>query len=188
MKTFLLGLAVVAATLLGGTTAQAGFLNGLALFSAKEVPPANFSGTLQSRTYVSQDKSLGTGSFSAVADAAGIWAGFSVDSSSGGNVTSISNSTFGSFTRTAVNSDVTTSSNRTIMLTGTFTGGSLLTGYDPTPVTLKIKIDKLVTGLDAPNDYQFITNVTLQAVPEPTSIALFGLGALGLVARRFRRK
>jgi hypothetical protein len=43
-----------------------------------------------------------------------------------------------------------------------------------------------------PNKF-FLSGITMtafgtQAVPEPASMAIFGLGAIGFAARRFRRK
>jgi hypothetical protein len=188
MKTFLLGLAVVAATLLGGTTAQAGFLNGAILFRANEALGADFAGNLQNRTYISQTKEFGSGSFASLPNFSTTWAGFSVDATSGGGIASISNASFGNFTKTAVLADTTVGMTRTITLFGNFDGGTSLSTFDVTPSYLTVKIDQIATGIPAPNNFRFATSVTLQAVPEPTSIALFGLGALGLVARRFRRK
>lgn len=79
---------------------------------------------------------------------------------------------------------------RTLSFSGTFTPGN--SGYyenDATPVaaTFQLTWSRTDGGTNSVS-WSFDTTAGAGAVPEPTSIAIFGLGAVGFAARRFRRK
>lgn len=197
MRFAFLGLALVAAMMLGGTTAQAGFINGGISFSGT---PANASsGTvLDTREISGVTKVSGTGDFipPAAPNFTTTWSNYTFSDPSPVGYT-ISNATFGTFTSLNLISDsrdteiVNGNGSRTIVYKGQFAAGSNFDASlrDPTDADLTLTLIQSTTG---PNTF-FSTTATMTAygitsVPEPTSIALFGLGALGLVARRFRRK
>jgi hypothetical protein len=81
---------------------------------------------------------------------------------------------------------------RTIVFSGSFQGGTLFDGsgkQDPTTANLTYTLQQSFTN---PNKF-FLSGITMtafgtEAVPEPASMAIFGLGAIGFAARRFRRK
>lgn len=194
MRFVFLGLALVAAMMLGGTTAQAGFINGgVSLTGTVENPS---SGTvLDTRNITTNAKTAGSGDFTQAPNFTTIWQDFVLTNPMPTPFV-LSNSTFGNFTGSIVTDSLdggVTAGNgqRTIVYKGSFTAGSLFAAdiRDATAADLTITLNQSTTG---PNTF-FSATTTLTAfgttaVPEPTTIALFGLGALGLVARRFRRK
>lgn len=195
MRFVFLGLALVAAMMLGGTTAQAGFINGGGSFSGTVQNPS--SGTvLDTRNITAVTKTAGSGDFIQAPNFTTIWQDFVLTNPMVAPFV-LTNGTFGTFTGLTLLSDNLDSGitagngNRTIVYKGSFTAGSLFAAdiRDATDADLTITLNQSTTG---PNTF-FSSTVTLTAfgttsVPEPTTIALFGLGALGLVARRFRRK
>lgn len=81
-----------------------------------------------------------------------------------------------------------------LSFTGYFAGGTvgtLILDYGSTtfitvPATFNSPIDRLVIEVTGHgNNSAFVDNISLSAIPEPTSALLLGLGALGFVA--FRR-
>lgn len=79
---------------------------------------------------------------------------------------------------------------RSISITGTFTPDSAL-GTLPLPSragVLILTFSKATAGGSITASWALDTTSPPSAVPEPTSIAIFGLGAVGFAARRFRRK
>ena len=194
MRLVFLGLAVVAAMLLGSATAQAGLITGGASFVG--TPQNASSGTvLDTRNITAVTKTSGSLDFNQAPNITTTWANFVITTpmpTGGGFV--LSNATFGTFTSIALLSDtlaseiVAGSGNRTITYKGSFSAGSLFASNirDATDANLTININQSTTG----GNTFFSNTMTLTAsgVPEPTSIALVGLGALGMVARRFRRK
>jgi hypothetical protein len=195
MKSVFLGLAVVAAMMLSGMSAQAGFINGGTSFSGTVQNAA--SGTvLDTRNITAVTKTAGSGDFNQAPNFTTVWADFVLTNPMATPFV-LSNATFGTFTGTTLSSDslasgiVAGNGNRTIVYKGSFSAGSLFAAniQDATDADLTITLNQSTTG----GNTFFSSSVTLtatgvSAVPEPTSIALFGLGALGLVARRFRRK
>ena len=194
MRFVFLGLALVAAMMLGGTTAQAGFINGGVSLTGTVDNPS--SGTvLDTRNITANTKTAGSGDFTQAPNFTTIWQDFVLTNPMPSPFV-LSNSTFGTFTGSIVSDSLdggVTAGNgqRTIVYKGSFTAGSLFAAdiRDATEADLTITLNQSTTG---PNTF-FSSTVTLTAfgttsVPEPTTIALFGLGALGLVARRFRRK
>ena len=195
MRFVFLGLALVAAMMLGGTTAHAGFINGGVSFAATTENAA--SGTvLDARNITAVTKTAGSGDFTQAPNFTTLWQDFALSNLMTAPFV-LSNATFGNFTGVTLVSDnldngiFAGNGNRTIVYKGSFTAGSLFAAniQDATEADLTITLNQSTTG---PNTF-FSSTVTLTAygttaVPEPTSIALFGLGALGLVARRFRRK
>lgn len=180
--------------MLGGTTAQAGFINGGTSFTGTVQNAA--SGTvLDTRNITVVAKTGSSGDFDQAPNFTTLWADFVLTNPM---VTPIvlSNATFGTFTGLQVSDSLASgitagNGQRTIVYKGSFGAGSLFAAniQDLTDADLTITLNQSTTGVNT----FFSTSVTLtangiSAVPEPTSIALFGLGALGLVARRFRRK
>ena len=107
-----------------------------------------------------------------------------------GDSYTFTNAIFGTFTGSVVsdfefNAAGTGSGNRTLDLVGVFTTGSnthYVGGPASVDATLQIAFSRNFGGA---------VNVAWSMnteVPEPTSIAIFGLGALGFAGRRFRRK
>ena len=203
MRFLFLGLAVIAAMMFGEATAQAGFVNGIAAFMGGPSNPT--SGTvLDARTVIGLRKIGGTMDFAAPGipnDVSTTWSNFAIANpmpSGGGFV--LNNATFGIFTSAALLSDdfdtniVNGNGSRTIVYNGAFQAGSLFSAgvQDLTDANLSIELRQITSG---PTTF-FMTSIRLTAfgdapsvVPEPTSIAIFGLGALGIVARRrFPRK
>lgn len=194
MKLVFLGLALVAATMLGGTSVQAGFVNGTATFNTTTTTP-DFGGTvLDTRVVSDVIKTDGTDDFrrSTLNNPNPIpngtkWGNFSITSPM--NFDPIQSTAFGKFQATSVVSDTlaTDPTMRVITLSGAFTAGTLFasTKRDATAANLVVTLTEV--------EGEFATTVKMTAlgvtaVPEPTSVALFGLGALGMVAVRFRRK
>jgi PEP-CTERM motif len=193
MRLVFLGLAVVAAMLLGSATAQAGLITGGASFSG--TPQNASSGTvLDTRNVTAVTKTAGSQDFNQAPDITTTWANFVLTSPMPGGGFVLSNATFGTFTANTLLSDtlateiVAGNGNRTITYKGSFAAGSLFASNirDATDANLTITLNQSTTG----GNTFFSNTMTLTAsgVPEPTSIALFGLVALGMVARRFRRK
>lgn len=73
--------------------------------------------------------------------------------------------------------------NQQFSLTGTDTTYS----FDATASTASTLLSLATDPSNSSNGNLFIDNVSVQAVPEPTGFALFGLGALGLLRRRNSR-
>lgn len=66
---------------------------------------------------------------------------------------------------------------------------SISSGFLPNMNTLTFVVPNGAGGGDGPTGLQVqITSATAAAIPEPTTLALFGLGALGLLGRRLRKK
>lgn len=194
MRLVFLGLAAVAAMMLGGATAQAGLISGGASFGG--TPQNASSGTvLDTRNVTAVTKTAGSLDFTQAPNFTTTWADFVLTTpmpTGGGFV--LSNATFGTFTSSALLSDtlateiVAGNGNRTITYKGFFSAGSLFAANirDATDANLTITLNQSTT-----NGNTFFSNtmtLTASGVPEPTSIALVGLVALGIVARRFRRK
>ncbi len=182
-----------------GVTAHAGFITGGVAFTGDPSSPS--SGTvLDSRTVSAVTKTSGSVDFATVPNFSTLWANFAVSNPMpSGTGFSLSNATFGSFTSLSLLSDSFASNvtagngSRTIVYTGLFQAGSSFAAgiRDATYANLTITINQSTFG--SVTNFSSTVDMTASgsgpsAVPEPTSVALFGLGALGLVARRFRRK
>jgi hypothetical protein len=109
----------------------------------------------------------------------------------------ISSTAFGTFSgnvtveqSSGILADTTGVATRTIGLTGIFTpGDNVFYEGDRTPLantTLTLTFQRNAGG-SISTSWALDTTVAT-AVPEPTSIAIFGLGAAGVAVRRFRRK
>jgi hypothetical protein len=114
-----------------------------------------------------------------------------------GDAFNFSSADFGTFvgsidgeSSTGTLSDATGAATRQLSFTGTFTPGSNSHfGGDTTLLTnvsLQITFSR-TTGGTVSASWSMDTSFSAP-VPEPTSMAIFGLGAVGFVARRFRRK
>lgn len=127
-----------------------------------------------------------------------VWAGtynFDALGSTVGDAYVFTSSTFGNFTGTItaessfMASALTGTGNRTLDFTGTFTpGGNTHYEGDSTSIngaTLQIAFSRNDGGSI---NVAWSLDTSAAAVPEPTSIAIFGLGAVGFAVRRFRRK
>jgi hypothetical protein len=183
MKSFIFAMIAVVAS--SFASVQAGYLAaGSASFNNSTsdlVSPAN---TNSSFVFDTNNATSGTGSFSG--DVGTYFGSFTLPAHSGsGYPLSITGGPFGSFSGNVfVDSYVGDDANnvRSFLASGTFTR----TGFDPTPSSISFS----VTETGASYSYAFTISVTPPpaAVPEPASMAIFGLGALGLAARRYRRK
>ena len=108
-----------------------------------------------------------------------------------GDSYTFTNAIFGTFTGSVVsdfefNAAGTGSGNRTLDLVGVFTTGSnthYVGGPASVDATLQIAFSRNFGGA-----VNVAWSMNTSNVPEPTSIAIFGLGALGFAGRRFRRK
>ncbi len=104
-------------------------------------------------------------------------------------------STFGTFSgNVTVDTGVTgdnAATSRQIIFSGTFTPGSdaAYSGNTTSLAALfQVTISKTSAGGGWTGAWSLDTTANAAAVPEPTSIAIFGLGAVGVAVRRFRRK
>jgi len=188
MKNLFFAFAVAAATLLSGMSAQAGYLSGSGSFSFTLSPSTggalNDARTAQNVTFTS-----GTGDFAANLTAGHVWSNFSILAAPMNSLTIPDNiAHFGTFVSSSQIADSTTGTlSRTIAFGGTFTptSSSLFPGYSATPAFVTITINK--TGSSFSGSFTIAMDPPA-TVPEPASMAIFGLGALGIAARRFRRK
>ena len=199
MRTFFLGLVAAVAMLVSGEVAQAGYISGVVSFSM-ENQNASSGTVLDTRSIFDLSKNAGgTGDF-ATPGGGGfvpnqtIWQSFTLIHPMTSPFT-LSTAAFGTFIGTLVSDTGDTGiSNhagvRTIMFSGSFLGGTLFNGsgkQDRTAANLQYTLTQTFTN---PNKF-FISQISMTAfgtLPEPTSMAIFGLGAIGFAARRFRRK
>ena len=186
MKSFIFAMIAVVAS--SFASVQAGYLAaGSASFNTSSsdlVSPAN---TNSSFYFFTNNATSGVGSFAG--DIGTAWGSFLVPAHNPGTGVGAGfplsiTGPFGSFLGT-VDSDIysgtATNNVRLFIASGFFTR----TTFDPTPSEISFSVTK--TG--ASYSYGFTVAVTPPAaVPEPASMAIFGLGALGLAARRYRRK
>jgi hypothetical protein len=128
-----------------------------------------------------------------------VWAitsNFDALGSTVGDAYTFTSSTFGVFSgvvsaESSFNAAASTGTgNRTLEFTGTFTPGTNL-HYEGDTVTLagtslQIAFSRNAGG--SVNASWSFDTAGSKPVPEPTSIAIFGLGAVGIAVRRFRRK
>jgi len=112
-----------------------------------------------------------------------------------GTAFSVSSALYGSFSGVATsdNGDGTVDQlQRSIIFKGTFTPGSsglYLGNVTPIVDTLfQVTVAKTSAIGFASRSWSLDTTAASSAVPEPASLAIFGLGAAGFAARRFRRK
>jgi hypothetical protein len=190
MKTFFLGLIAASAMLVSGAVAQAGFINGGATFTA--TTENNTTGTvLDTRLISGVTLTTSSGDFTSAPNFTTTWQNFTLTSPM--SSIDLSAAGFGTFSGT-MTSDVTAGTDgngsRTVTFAGQFSGGSLFPGkQDATLANLTYTLSDSTTG---PNrilaSQLLLTTFGTAAVPEPASMAIFGLGAIGFAARRFRRK
>lgn len=188
MKTLVFAFAVVAATLMSGLSAQAGYLTGSGAYSFTLNPSSG--GTLASaRGAQNVTFTSGTGSFAQNLTSGLSWSNFSITAPTQSSLT-IGDTVagFGTFVSTANVVDFSiANTSRTISFTGDFTptNSTLFPGAQATPAILTITINQAGTSFSG--SFTIAMNPPA-AVPEPASMAIFGLGAIGIAARRFRRK
>jgi len=191
MKTFFLGLIAASAMLVSGAVAQAGFINGGATFAA--TTQNNTSGTvLDTRLISGVTLTTSSGDFTSAPNFTTTWQNFTLTSPM--SSIDLSATGFGTFSGT-MTSDVTAGTDgngsRTVTFSGQFSGGSLFPGkQDATLANLTYTLSDSTTGPNRILASQLLLTTfgTAAAVPEPASMAIFGLGAIGFAARRFRRK
>jgi hypothetical protein len=183
---------LVAGAIIGGSTAQAGSVIGGQAFSVGTTTP-NASSILSATQFDFKDittASPNDGDFTSITLGTSAGTGpFTLSLPAG--TFSFGNATFGTFTSSALVSDTpstTTAGNfRNIALSGTFAGGTLFPGKnDPTSAVLLISLTQAGgTGRPASASFTLVT----QAVPEPASVVMMGLGLAGaLGVGRLRRK
>jgi hypothetical protein len=200
MKTLIFAFAVVASSLMSGLSAQAGVaINGSFGFGTGGIvftPPtqANYNAfTGNTAVFTPTTVSGHTGDF---VGGPNFFTGaqqvsFFMTSSVAPGSLSINFGNFGVFTGT-LGSYGTLADNAFASYSGSFTPGSAFAGFDVATVA-SLNLAFSATGADPARSYNVsgtvsATGVAASAVPEPASMAIFGLGALGFAARRFRRK
>ncbi len=202
MRTFFLGLVAAVATLVSGEVAQAGFVSGSIHFAA--ATQNDSSGTLlDPRTISDLVKSgNGSGDFKAPPAPPGgfvpggtLWQSFNLINPMSNRLT-LSTAAFGTFDGFIQSDTVTDNgsfgSTRTIIFSGSFLGGTMFDGSGKqgrTAATLRYTLIQTNIGNSTvfESSINMITEGT-EFVPEPASMAIFGIGAIGFAARRFRRK
>ena len=200
MRTFFLGLVAAVAMLVSGEVAQAGFVSGSINFRATTQNPS--SGTvLDTRNITNVRLPDGTGDF-ASPDFGGyvpestLWQSFTLINPMRSGFT-LSTAEFGTFDGILVSDSgdsniVNGNGTRTIVFTGSFLGGTLFNGSGKQGLTvanLTYQLSQSTTlNVVGFNSSISMTAAGIKFVPEPTSMAIFGLGAIGFAARRFRRK
>ncbi len=188
MKSFIFAMIAVVAS--SFATVQAGYLPaGSASFNAASGSLSGGANTNTAFTFntgaVTNSPSAPTGSFAG--DTGVTWGSFNVPAfGSGANFSFSITGDFGSFSGSTISHTYAGDNDtnvRSMLATGTFTR----TGFDATPASIAFS----VTETGASYSYAFTFSVSPPppaAVPEPASMAIFGLGALGMAARRYRRK
>lgn len=181
MKSFIFAFAVIASSF---ATVQAGFMPvGSASFQNSTGSLTGSANTSSSFVFTTNEVTSGTGSFSA--DTGTTWGTFNVPTFSASSFSITITGVFGSFTGTTSSdtySGIDDNNMRGVLAAGTFTR----TGYDPTPGSLSFSVNE--SGASYSYAFTFTVTPPPATVPEPASMAIFGLGALGLAARRYRRK
>jgi len=200
MKSLIFAFAVVASSLMSGLSAQAGAITGAFGFVAGGLaftPPTTlgynaFTGNTATFTPtapsgLTSDFIGGPASFTGAQQVS-----FFMTSTSAPATVTINFGDYGVFSGTLhVGSYFAVANNAGADYSGVFTPGSAFAGFDvATVATMNLAFSR--TGI-APNVAYTATGTVFAtgvpaAIPEPASMAIFGLGALGFAARRFRRK
>ena len=200
MRTFFLGLVAAVAMLVSGEVAQAGFVSGFISFGA-ETQNSSSGTVLDTRNISDVTKGSGSsGDFRSLASggfvpANTLWQGFTLINPMS-NIT-LSTAGFGTFYG-VLQSDSGDSSildgngTRTIIFSGNFLGGTLFNdsgkqGLTVANLTFQLSQSKTGSFLGFSSSINMTASGT-EFLPEPASMAIFGIGALGFAARRFRRK
>lgn len=217
MKRFMSGLATVALVALSSVSAMAGVWldnnrSGSIAGSFDSFTPTSGSlaGALTAKDFYYSPGSINrTGAFAGITEVNSlVWdtAGFLNFDASGltvGDAYTFSSSSFGTFVGTItgevvnnLNGDILLAGSRQLNFVGTFTpgGNSHYEGDTATltNVTLQINFSRNAspngTTSGSINASWSMDTAGAAPVPEPTSMAIFGLGAAGLAFRRYRRK
>jgi hypothetical protein len=196
MKTFFLGLIAASAMLVSGAAAQAGFIvGGVGLSGGVQNPT---TGSLLTERLISPiTKTSGSGDFSAVPNFTTVWGSFTLTSPM--TALTITSAGFGSFlgvmlTDSGETNLTPTGGSRTLTFSGSFTAGtSFAEGKrDATAANLTVTLNRSfndpILNFTSTIDMTTFNAPPPSVVPEPASMAIFGLGAIGFAARRFRRK
>jgi hypothetical protein len=182
MKNFLFAIIAVFAS--SFVSAHAGYMPlGSAAFNSASGSLSGGANTNSAFTFNSNSATSGDGSFSG--DVGKAWGSFSVPTFGTplGFPLTI-NGDFGTFSGWSDSDDYVGSPSfnfRSINALGFFTRS----GFAPTAAYVSLFVQKNSSS------YTYGLSISVDptgAVPEPASMAIFGLGAIGFVARRFRRK
>ncbi len=197
MKSLFFAVAVAAATLMSGISAQAGTITGGFSFgnSAISFNPAPTTGQGYN-TYVGVATFTPTVIFSQSGDFTGGSAlptgaqsvSFALSPTGAPATLTINFGDYGTFSGSFSGGFSATLNNFTATYAGDFVPGSAY-GSFTTSNTASLNLAFSYPG--SGTGYAVAGTFDAQgapAVPEPTSMAIFGLGALGIAARRFRRK
>jgi hypothetical protein len=195
MKTLFFAFAVAAATLLSGMSAQAGVaINGSFGFATGGVvftPDPNgagydtFSATGKFTPLSANSQTFDFGSAPTLTGGQEVT--FATTPTSAPATLTVDFGNYGVFTG-ALTSYNTFTTNAFANYSGSFTPGSAFPGFDVATIsTLNLAFSLAGTSYNVSGTV-FATGVPAPTVPEPASMAIFGLGALGFAARRFRRK
>jgi len=200
VRTFFLGLVAAAAMLVSGEVAQAGFVSGGINFGA-ETQNSTSGTVLDTRNIFDVTKGSGSsGDFRSLASGGFVpsntlWQSFTLINPMS-NIT-LSTAGFGTFygvlqSDSGDSSIVNGNGTRTIIFSGNFLGGTLFNGSGKQGLTvanLTFQLSQSTSG----SVLSFSSSINMTAsgtefLPEPASMAIFGIGAIGFAARRFRRK
>lgn len=197
MKTLFFAFAVAAAALMSGISAQAGIINGGFSFgnsaiSFNPTPNANQGydsyvgvATFTPNVIFSQSGDF-TGGSPVPTGAQSV--SFALSPTGAPATLTINFGDYGVFTGSFSGGFSATATNLTANYSGSFTPGSAYSSFTTSnSASLNLAFSYPGSGTNYGVTGTFNT-VGGSAVPEPASMAIFGLGALGIAARRFRRK
>lgn len=199
MKSLFFAIAVAAATLMSGISAQAGmiinggFSFGNSAISFSPTPSSNegynsYTGvaTFTPNVIFSQSGDF-TGGSAVPTGAQSVSFALSPNGAPGSLTINFGN--YGTFTGNFSGGFSATATNLTATYSGSFTPGSAYSSFmTSNNASLNLAFSYPGSGTNYSVTGTFNAVGGPAPVPEPASMAIFGLGAIGLAARRFRRK